>query len=308
MDDLAHPQDAGADDVADDLSNPAVIEAENTDAQNLYPEDHPEDEPQEGEPDDDLDEDDADGEPEEDIAAPVGLKAEEKDQFAQLPREAQRVMSDILQRRDRDAQTGVQNALSKAQEAERSAADRIAQTQRAFAGQFNQLVSAFAPQEPPIELARDNPAEYQYQKALWEQDDRAFQSFVQQVQALSDQADNHDEARDREQMADQLRQLMTIPEVANEETRVQFISDIQNVGSEMGYTPEALASVDAQDVFALKKALSWKSDAEKWRAHQKKRNERPRAATGRFSAAPAGARAAGQSAQIDTLKAMYPND
>lgn len=315
MDDLAHPQaTAEANDAADDLSaGNAVIEAENTDAQNLYPEDQPtvEEAPQEDGDDQGEEGDaDADGEPQEDIAAPVGLKAEEKAQFAQLPPEAQRVMTDILERRNLDAQKGVQAAISAQQNAERTAADHVAQAQRDFAQRQAALIQAFQPTPPPIELARENPAEYQYQKALYDEDAAAFAQLAGQLEGLHGQASQHFQQREQEANQERIRGMMTIPEFANDETRTQFVNEIEKFGTgDLGYSVQQLAQMDATDMVALKRAMSWKTDAEKWRDHVKKRNQRPREAAGRFATAPAGNGAARPNGgQTDVLKALYPND
>lgn len=307
MDDLAHPQAAaGAEDVAADPSaGTAAIEADTTDPQSFYADDQgPEEEPQVE--DDDV-EGDEDGGPETDIVAPVGLKAEEREQFAQLPPEAQRVMTGILDRRNQDAQKGVDAAISAQRDAERSAADQVAQAQRDFAQRFANVLGAFAPKPPPAELARQNPGEYLYRDSIYKQELAAFNDLAGGISQLNTQAESHFEGRTAEWADEQVKQLKAIPEFANEETRPQFISDINNVGVELGYSMESLAEADASDVFALNRARAWKLKADKWDGYQKKRNERPRAAQGRFAAAASGVRTA-QVTQTDTLKALYPND
>lgn len=242
------------------------------------------------------------------IDAPASLNAEEKEQFTQLPPEAQRALSSILQRRDSETQQGLESARTAQRDAERSAADRIAQAQRLYAEKSTKLIQAFAPQPPPLELARQDPAEYTYQKGLYEQEMAQFQALVAKIGEDHQQSQQHFDARNQEWLQEQVKQLMSIPEIANEATRAGFIQNLEKIGVELGYGAEALREADAKDIFALNKARQWKEKAEKWDAHQKMRNERPRAASGRFSAAPAGARAAAQPGQTDTLKALYPND
>lgn len=283
----------------------SVAEAANeTDEQGFYEEG----DPFEGE----LEADEADAGDEADeappIDAPVSLNAEEKTKFAQLPTEAQRALSDILTRRDRETQQGLESARSAQRDAERAAADQIAQVQRDFAERTARVIQTFAPQPPPLELARSDPAEYTYRKGLYEQELAEYQQLMGQLGNVRGQADEHFETRTKEWAQEQLKQLMTIPEFADESTRPELIQNLQTVGVELGYPAESLRNADAQDFFALNKARQWKAKADKWDAHQKKRNERPRAASGRFSAAPAGARTPGQPGQTDVLKALYPND
>lgn len=276
---------------------------ENTDAADFYADDQAEQAPVEDE------EEPAGDEAEEPIDAPVSLKAEEKKQFEQLPTEAQRVLSEVLQRRDRETQQGLEAARAAQREAQTSAADEIAQTKRTFAQQSASLLAAFAPQPPPLEMARDNPAEYQYRKALFEEESAGFNQLVQNLTGIHQEAEGHFTQREQEANAERLKGLMSIPEIASEETRGQFFQEIEAFGTtHLGYSVEALAQMDATDVAALKRAMADKTDAEKWRAHQKKRNDRPREAQGRFAAAPVGARAAGQAGQADVLKTLYPND
>lgn len=290
-----------------------VTTAPDTQGADTPPTDHTTGEPdfyEDGDPfeDPEAEEDQAGEEGEEPVEAPVSLKAEEKEKFSQLPREAQQALSEIIQRREQDAQKGVESAQTAQRQAQAEAADKVAEAQRDFAQRFATVLSHFAPQPPPAELARSNTAEYLYRDAIFKQEQAAFQNLIGGIEDLQNQSTAHFEGRQEEWTDEQLNQLKSIPEYANEATRGQWGADIQNVGVELGYSEDALGQVNAQDVLALNRARAWKAKAEKWDAHQKKRNERPRAAQGRFAAAPAGARATGPVSQNDTLKTLYPND
>lgn len=278
-----------------------TTEAESpTDAESLYGDDQPET------VEESLDE--ADGDQVEAVSAPASLNQEEKDQFAQLQPEAQRALSEILSRRDRETQQGLEAARSAQREAQRTAADQVANAQRQHAQQLSQIVQAFAPQPPSVELAREDPGEYAYQKALYDQSMGQFNQLIGSITSLNTEADQHSENRKREWLQEQVNQLRSIPEYADDATRPQFLAGLTEVGRELGFTDEDLADVSAKDVFALHKVRQLKIDADKWRAHQKKRNERPRAVGGRFAAAPAGRGAAPVTGVNDTLKTLYPND
>lgn len=316
MDDLAHPQAAEAEVTADDLSTPeAVIEAESkTDAQNLYPDEAEGEAEAEPEAEDGEDEEDADGEPEEeDIAAPVGLKAEQKDQFAQLPKEAQRVVSEIIKSREVDAQKGVQSALEAQREAERTAADRVAQTQQQYAEQFAGLVQAFQPTPPPKELALTNVAEYQYRMATFQEEMATYQQLVEQITGIRSQAEQHFGAQHEEWTRKQVEQLFSVPEIADETTRDATLTAIKQFGNDLGYSQEELANATAKDIIALNKMRvrleKAEAKAEKWDRHQTKRNERPRQATsGRFATAAVGNGTPPRTQSGDPLEVCYPND
>lgn len=286
--------------------NSQAVETNDVQEQADEPDFYDEGDPFEGEPE--AEEQEQGGEPKEAIAAPASLNSEEKDRFAQLPGEAQRAISDILQRRDRETQQGLESARAAQQQAQAAAADQIAQTQAQYAETFQNFVQAFAPQPPTIELAQQDPQAYLVQKAIYDEEVQRFQQIVGGISSLKEQSDQHFKAQEQAETQARLRGLMGIPEFANDQTRAEFIGGIQSVGEAMGYDVQTLSQMDTRDMTALKRAREWKAGYDKWVAHEKRRNERPRAATGRFSAAPAGNRAAAAPAQTDTLKALYPND
>lgn len=319
---MAHP------DVEAAVAEPEVVATEpdnsevdttekEADVSDFYPEDQPT-EPEEPADDDDLQEDEGeegefegedeeDDEPVEDIAAPVSLKAEHKELFTQLPPEAQRLTSEIIGQREKDAQQGVEKAMSAQREAERSAADKVAETQRDYAERFERFTQAFAPQPPQRQqfasdqeflVAREN---YRDQAAM-------FQQLVQEIDGVKGKADGHFQAQEQEWRQEQFKQLMGVPEFADEATRADFIKGVESFAmNDLGYSQDEIIQAGAKDIMGLKKAMSWKTKADKWDAYLAKRNERPRKA-GKFAKpAPAGGRTAATQ-QVDPLKAQYPND
>ncbi len=305
---IEEPAVAEAPIAPDNIDTPDEQAAPDTEDE-LYPDDQSEDTEGDDEPDD---------EPEAEALPPIdapGLKAEEKERFAKLPREEQEFVASVLQRRHIEAKTGIETERSAKLAAQQEAADRVAQTQREFAEQSARLVATFAPQPPPIELLQQDPNEYHYRKAVFDQEIAEFQGYIGQLSALHDEASQHDQVREQQANIERLRGWMTIPEVASEDTRAEFLSEIEGHGIELGFEREALMTMDSREMVALKRSLALKkeaaankADADKWRAYKRQRNERPRAAQGRFSAAPAGARTGAQTRQIDTLSALYPND
>lgn len=309
---VAHPDQEAA------VAEPEVVETgpdnsqveTQSDPLAFYQNDQPKD-PEQAPEDDDLDEeeegDEADNDPP--IEAPVSLKAEEKEQFAQLPAEAQRVLSEVLSRRDRETQQGLEGARTAQREAQRTAAEHVAQTQRTYADQLEQMVSAFAPQPPDPRLAQENPGAYIAQKAMYDQEISQFGQIVQHITGIRQQADSHTQQQDQEWRSAQMRELMSVPEFADEAQRTEFLTGIESFATaEGGYSPEEVALAGAKDIVLLKKAKGWKAKADKWDAHTKRRNERPRE-SGKFAkaAAPVGA-ASGQKPPVDQLKVLYPND
>lgn len=284
---------------------------EQNDATQFYSEDQPVEAEPELEDDDTLDDDDDADEPADKptIVQAVGLKAEEQERFAHLSPEDQRFVADVLQRRHVETKNGLEAATMKAREAERTAADQVAASSQAHAQQLRALVNEFAPKPPPIELARTHPGEYQYQKALFDQDMADYTALVGSIEGIGGQSAQHLQQREQEQTQERIKGLMNIPEFANDESRPQLLASVEKHGIEyLGYDLERLGQMDATDLRALMKSQKDAEDAAKWRNHQKRRNERPRQAGGRFSAAPAGSAPAQTSAPTDDLKVCYPND
>jgi hypothetical protein len=237
------------------------------------------------EPGDDIDDDFADdgeegdnGDDESDeqakpaIDAPVSLNAEEKEVFAQLPVEAQQAWAASETRRNQQ----VQEATTRASEAQRTAEQRAAaadvQAQTLYRAQLEQVVTAFAPQEPnpndygDIRQYQADKARYDYAKAQHDQ-------FAQQVAAIG--VETPEMKAQRYQARD--AQLMAIPEVANPETRDEYISSAMKLASEFGYEQAELADImEARDLKILAQAARWKADSEELARIRARSSERRR--------------------------------
>jgi hypothetical protein len=230
--------------------------------------------------------DDAKGEPDEQgdepespaIEPPVSLNAEEKAAFSQLPPEAQAAWAASETRRN----TQVQEATTKASEAQRSAEVRAAaadvQAQAEYAARLEQVGRAFAPQEPNRAHYPDD-ASYlvdcrQHDAALAQHNE-----FMQQVQGMkagaqaqAAQIDNQARAQD----------LLTIPELADPTTRDTYVRESLELVKAIGLDPVAFEqTASAQDFKALKQVGEWKAKAAKLDALNGKAMEKVRSAKGR---------------------------
>lgn len=288
--------------------------ANETDASSFYDDEAEKPDPEapvDGEEGEDFDADpDGDGEggePLEDIAAPVGLKAEDKERFAQLPREAQQLAAEIIGNRVKDAQVGVEKAMSAQREAERTAADTVAETQRDYAERFTRFTQAFAPQ-PPQRQQYPNDTAYLVAMEDHRRESAQFQQLVEQIDGMKGEADSHSQARDQEWRQEQVKQLNSVPEFADESTRGAFLQSVEDFAvNDLGYGKDEIAQAGAKDIIGLKKAMSWKAKAEKYDAYVARRNERPRQ-SGRFARpAPAGGRVEVKQSG-HPLASLYPND
>lgn len=237
---------------------------------------------------------DTDDEPETAIDAPISLNAEEKKVFAQLPPEAQQAWATSETRRNAQ----VQEATTKASEAQRSAEHRAAQAdaeaKAVYGQQLEQFAQAFAPQRPDPALAQYDPASYIAQQAQFDAAKAQHDDLMQQVRGLQTEASAEATqafvaARDRE--------LMTIPEVANPETRSDYLDRAMGVAEALGYDRNTLArNADAADIKAMAQAAEWKAKADRFDKAMSKQMQKVRAQKGktlRPNAAPqASARAA----------------
>lgn len=239
-------------------------------------EDSPEeDEPEGDEPEDD-EQDDEDDEPESVIDAPVSLNAEEKAVFAQLPAEAQQAWAASETRRNAQVQEATTKAAHAERAAQAQASEAHSKAKSVFATQLAEFASHLEPAMPDPELARSHPGEYIAQKAQYDAMKAQHDQLVQQVVALGDEASQEiDEAfiqqRDRE--------LLAIPEVANEETRTAFFDRVVSAAEALGYAPDVLfRDGNATDFKALAAAHGWKQDSDKYKALMAKQMTRVREA------------------------------
>lgn len=257
-------------------------------------EDEESDEPEEGdEPDTgDGEQDDEADEPETAIEAPVSLNAEEKAVFAQLPEEAQRAWAASETRRNAQVQEATTKAANAQRSADAQAAEATSKAKAVFATQLAEFASHLAPTPPDPALAREYPGEYIAQKAQYDAAKAQHDALVQQVTALGDEASTE---IDQAFIQQRDRELLAIPEVANEETRDAYFGRAFEAAEALGYDRAILLrDGNATDFKALVAAQGWKDKASKYDALMAKQMQRVRdAKTAKPGAAqPTGSRTA----------------
>lgn len=230
--------------------------------------------------DDEFAEDEVDEESDEQespaIDAPVSLNAEEKAVFAQLPAEAQQAWAASETRRNTQVQEATTRAANAQREAEARAAAADAEAKRQYAEQLDRFVKAYEPQMPDPRLAQQNPQAYIAQEAEYRAYKAQYDELIQQVKAVKSEAENEAyqafvQQRDRE--------LMSIPEIANPETREQYLNTVFDVAKELGYDPSEIAQgLQLRDVKALSKVVELKAKADKYDQAMAKRMQKVRAA------------------------------
>lgn len=221
----------------------------------------------------------AEGEPETAIEAPVSLNAEEKKAFAAASPEAQRAWSAAETRRNAQ----VQEATTKASEAQRMAEARAAQAdaeaKSRYATQLEEFAKAYEPQRPDPALASYDPAAYIAQQAQFEALKAQHDDFMQQVRGLQEEAGTEAE---QAFFAQRDRELMSIPEVANPETRQGYLDRVMEAAEVLGYDRDTLArNANAFDITAIAQAAEWKAKADRFDKAMAKQMQKVRAQKGK---------------------------
>lgn len=231
--------------------------------------------------DDEEDESDEPGEPA--IEAPVSLTAEEKAKFAALPKEAQQYVADLESRRAVQVQTATTKAAEAQRTAESAAARADAQAKAVYAQQLQVFADNLAPQRPDPQLAYTDPQAFIALNAQYEAQRAQHDQFVQQVTALSQEAD---EQMTEAEIAERDRALSAIPEVQNEETRNLFFEKSIGVAKVLGLDTAALNRASAGEWKALRQVSDWQEKASKYDAAMAKQMQRVRESKKSGSAKP----------------------
>jgi len=235
------------------------------------------------------------------IAPPVSLNAEEKARYAQLPPEAQQFVAELETRRNAQ----VQQATTKASEAQRAAEARAAtadaQAKAVYAQQLSQFADALAPQRPDPQLAATDPMAFIAQNAQYEAAKAQHDEFVQQVQTIKQDAEN---GVSQAFIQERDRQLMAIPEIQNETTRKDFLDKAFEAANFLGYDHEQVVSkASAQEIAMLRQIAGLKEKADKYDAAMSRQMQRVRQGKSKvMQPRAAQPRAAVQSADLASAK------
>lgn len=284
---------SSATEVAEASDVPASPEAgsEETSLEELFGLDDDEDDlaaEDEGEEPESEDEDGEDVEDEDEEAeqpaleAPATFNKREKEVFSQLPADLQSGLVEIERRRAQDVQRATTEAAQARQTASEQALAEVVQIQRAAADELAIYAEYLSPMEPDLALLATDPEGFAAQATLAKQMSAISQEIRAKIDAMrSDvsQADQYLTALAGQKEAELLRH--ELPEWFDAQKRAELIPIINEVGAEMGYTPEALAKADARDVIALKKVADWRTKAQKWDKSQQSLMANVRAARGK---------------------------
>ncbi|WP_420140152.1 hypothetical protein [Sphingomonas sp.] len=247
------------------------------------------------------------------INAPHSWNDEDKAIFARLDPEAQAVVLRRETQRDRQ----VWDKSRETSQIEARARVDVLKIQNNYATQVQALLSGSQPpQRPDPRLLQTGQEEHralfysqEAEVRAWETQQQQLQSYLGQIQshaqALEEQHVQAQRAEDEQLLATELGDTWSEPS-----KRQKFLTDLEPIGGELGYTKELMAQANATDILALRKAHSWKEKAEKWDKLQKAKMTDVRA--GR-SIPPrvtqpgvSGAQAGNQPKSV--AETLYPND
>jgi len=227
--------------------------------------------------DDDLDvtgEDEQEDEPETPaIDAPASLTAEEKAAFAALDPKSQRYVADLEARRATQVQTATTKAAEAQRVAEAAAARADAQAQAKYAQQLKAFGDNLAPQAPNPDLAYTDPQAFIAQQAHYQAAKAQHEEFMQQVQSIGSEAES---TMSQAEIAERDRELMAIPDVANEATREEWFSKAIGEGKKLGLDMSQINYASAGELKALREIASLREKAEKYDAALSRQMQRVR--------------------------------
>lgn len=278
---MAHPNDSEASTPAN--SADAVEDfADFLDQGELETPEEEEEDEQSEEGEEALDEEALDESDEQEIPAiepPVSWGTDAKELFAQLPPELQQQVSEREAQREKFVQAKAQEASDAKRSARIEAESTFADRQRQYANEVEYFASQLAPQRPDPAILQQDPMLFYQMQAQYEQGVAQQQQLQQRAMQARQEAQQREEFAAYEQLqADMVVLAQQVPDWADEGKRASFLTEVTKIGVEMGYTPELLGQATAQDVLALKRAMEWKADAAKYRALQKTKMEKVRAA------------------------------
>lgn len=212
------------------------------------------------------------------IEAPVSLTADEKAEFSQLPKEAQDYVTRLEQRRNQDVQKVTTKAAEAQRVAEAKAASADTEAKRLYAIQLEEFTKAFAPQEPQPSWYRSQQ-EFDAAYGKYAKEKAQHDELVQQIKAVGSEAD---ESATKAFIEQRDRELMAIPEIANEETRKDYLDKAMGAAEKLGYdVAELTQTMDAEDVKRLYSVADAFEKAEKYDAAMSRKMKRVRAGKNR---------------------------
>lgn len=213
------------------------------------------------------------------IDPPVSWGTDAKELFSQLPAELQTQIAEREAQREKFVQAKATEAAEAKRTARIEAETLFAEQQRQYASEIEFYATRVMPKMPDPSIAETDPIAYLQLNARYQAELQQYQQMMGQAQAAREQAEQRDkEIAAQYYQADLAYLAQQIPEWSDEAKRHALLTDVANVGVELGYPQDLLSEASAQDVLALRKAAEWKAKAIKYDALQKTKMEKVRGA------------------------------
>lgn len=198
------------------------------------------------------------------IAPPVSLTAEEKDAFKTWPREAQEAISRRVGELEKGLHSKAQEASKARQAVEQQAVEVIQQLNAQRVQQLEALLPGI-PDEPSAHLQIQDPVAYadRIEARRWaiNQHNQAMHA-IEAIQQQSRQMDQY--ALDTQQRETEAALREQFPEYLDNVKGAELRTKLGSTALAMGYSPDQLNDVTAQDILAMRLASEWKAKADKF--------------------------------------------
>lgn len=198
------------------------------------------------------------------IAPPVSWTAEEKAEFAELPRALQETLTRRESEREKFVQTKAQEAKQVKSAIEREAMEAIGRVENAHVQQLQALLPEI-PARPSASLMASNPQAYAYQLEVHE-NAIAQHRYVQQIAA---QVNERLSGLEKEAQAQQAREDAEIlsekfPEYLDDGKKPELRRELQSTLRAIGYPEDQIDEASAADILALRAVSQLKAKADKY--------------------------------------------
>lgn len=217
-------------------------------------------------------EDEPEAEPEPDLPAikpPASWTAEEKEAFAELPRNLQETVTRREAERDKALYAKTQEAARVRGEVEQQA---IAELQ-SYAQQQITALQALLPQipeKPAAMLQLTDPQAWAAQQDYYDWAVAQHQAVQQQIAEAQTIAQRSQQEQAQRAYAQDVAILQeTFPEYLDPVAGVEHRKALGSLATELGFSETDLAAPTARDITALRKVAEWKAKADKFDAAEK---------------------------------------
>lgn len=243
------------------------------------PEAKADDAPPELTPEDVPDEDEADAEAPP-IAPPVSWTAEEKAEFAELPRDLQ----ETLTRRESEREKFVQSKAQEAKQAETRAQSAASEVFQNIGSTFTQQLASLRvqlPDRPSHQMQAEDPFTYAEQMDSYEQALAHNQWIERQVGQVTHQLRQAQAGDFQRSQQETLAVLQTdFPEWLDPAKGPELQQRLGSTAQALGYSAEQILSADHDDIKAMRLATDWRLKADKYDKLMANKMEKVRDARG----------------------------